>query len=398
MPARRADSGFAMLLVFAMAAVIAITLYMAVPQVAFEAQRDKEQTLIDRGEQYKRAIQVFFRKNKRYPGKLEDLENTNGVRFLRHRYVDPMSGKDEWRMIHVGPGGVLIDSVVQKQKDAEKNKKTASVNNFITELQPIGGGTDPNLPPTVAQRRRDNIGLPANSAPGSLPPGSPDPFNPQGNAVGIPVPGDPNGQLYTGAPPTGQPGQPGIGQPFPGQINPQTGAVNPYPQQSVLPPNSQRVTNPGMFGTGQPGFGPQPGFNPLPGQPQTPNGAADVIGRLLTTPRPGGFPGAQQAGAQGAGGLQIGGGLAGVASTVKREGIKVYNERKKYNEWEFIYDYGKDQSNGAGGMTAGPGQPIGQAQPGTSTGTGAQPGTSSQPNTGFQPGVPAQPPPASRDQ
>src|ERR1035441_9465868 len=47
--------GFALLLVFLMAAVVAITLYMELPRVAMEAQRDKEQTLIDRGEQYKRG-------------------------------------------------------------------------------------------------------------------------------------------------------------------------------------------------------------------------------------------------------------------------------------------------------------------------------------------------------
>src|ERR1035441_6851786 len=60
--ARHNQRGFALLLVFLMAAVVAITLYMELPRVAMEAQRDKEQTLIDRGEQYKRAIQLFVKK------------------------------------------------------------------------------------------------------------------------------------------------------------------------------------------------------------------------------------------------------------------------------------------------------------------------------------------------
>ena len=34
-----------------------------------QAQRDKEQRLIDTGEQYKRAIQLFVAKAKRYPGR-----------------------------------------------------------------------------------------------------------------------------------------------------------------------------------------------------------------------------------------------------------------------------------------------------------------------------------------
>jgi type II secretory pathway pseudopilin PulG len=56
--ARRKDSGFALLLILLLAAVIAITLYMEIPRVAFETQRQKEQLLVARGEQYKRAIQL----------------------------------------------------------------------------------------------------------------------------------------------------------------------------------------------------------------------------------------------------------------------------------------------------------------------------------------------------
>ena len=57
-----ARSGLRCCLVFVMAAAIAITLYMEVPRVAFESQRAKEQMAIDRGLQYERAIQLFYRK------------------------------------------------------------------------------------------------------------------------------------------------------------------------------------------------------------------------------------------------------------------------------------------------------------------------------------------------
>ena len=50
------ERGFALLLVFLMASIVAIMLYMELPRAAMQAQRDKEETLIDRGEQYKRAI------------------------------------------------------------------------------------------------------------------------------------------------------------------------------------------------------------------------------------------------------------------------------------------------------------------------------------------------------
>ena len=58
---RKNERGFALLFVFLMAAIVAITLYMELPRVAMQAQRDKEQRLIDTGEQYKRAIQLFVR-------------------------------------------------------------------------------------------------------------------------------------------------------------------------------------------------------------------------------------------------------------------------------------------------------------------------------------------------
>lgn len=114
---RRKESGFALLMVFVMAACVAIALYMEMPRVAFESQRVKEQLLIDRGNQYKRAIQLFFRKNQRYPANMDELEKYQDKRYLRRKYADPFTGKDDWRLIHVGPGGILTDSLVQKQQN-----------------------------------------------------------------------------------------------------------------------------------------------------------------------------------------------------------------------------------------------------------------------------------------
>src|ERR1700728_1613201 len=109
---RESESGFALLLVFVMAAAIGITLYMEVPRVAFESQRTKEQMAIDRGLQYERGIQLFYRKYQLYPQTLDDLETTKNIRFLRRRYKDPLTGKD-FRLLHVGPAGQLTDSLVQ---------------------------------------------------------------------------------------------------------------------------------------------------------------------------------------------------------------------------------------------------------------------------------------------
>src|SRR5215472_7071423 len=88
---RQGERGFAMLLVFLMAAAVAISLYLEIPRVAMETQRAKEQLLIDRGEQYKRAIQLYVKAAKRYPADIKDLESFQNQRFLRHKYIDPMT-------------------------------------------------------------------------------------------------------------------------------------------------------------------------------------------------------------------------------------------------------------------------------------------------------------------
>src|ERR1035438_3083241 len=96
------ESGYALLLVFLMAAVIAISLYSEIPRVAFQSQRQKEQLLMERGLQYMRAIQVFQQVNKgQWPRNLDDIETFQTRHFLRHKYIDPMTGNAEWRLIHI---------------------------------------------------------------------------------------------------------------------------------------------------------------------------------------------------------------------------------------------------------------------------------------------------------
>ena len=66
-----------------------------------QIKRDQELELVNRGAQYSRAVKAFYRKFRRYPSNLEQLENTNQVRFLRRRYKDPMTGQD-FKLLHFG--------------------------------------------------------------------------------------------------------------------------------------------------------------------------------------------------------------------------------------------------------------------------------------------------------
>jgi type II secretory pathway pseudopilin PulG len=92
---RRRERGYALLFVLFLGALVAIGLALSLPRAAVEAQRAKEDVLIYRGSQYSRAVQLYFRKFRKYPASMDDLEKTNNVRFLRRRYTDPITKSDE---------------------------------------------------------------------------------------------------------------------------------------------------------------------------------------------------------------------------------------------------------------------------------------------------------------
>src|SRR5580698_10026049 len=143
------ESGFALLLVFVMAAAIAITLYIEVPRIAFESQRAREQMAIDRGLQYKRAIQLFYRKYQIYPQTLDDLETSRNIRFLRHRYLDPLTGKD-WRLLHVGPAGQLTDSLIQPPAPLPGSTTGSGPNAPAQGSTPFGSSQTPSSTQTAS--------------------------------------------------------------------------------------------------------------------------------------------------------------------------------------------------------------------------------------------------------
>ena len=101
-PQPREQKGYVLIALLFMIAVIMIVMAAAAPAIGTSIKRDREEELMRRGKQYQRAIQLFYRKFGRFPGSLEELKNTNNVRFLRHKYVDPITGKDEWRLIRFG--------------------------------------------------------------------------------------------------------------------------------------------------------------------------------------------------------------------------------------------------------------------------------------------------------
>ena len=112
---RRKQAGYALLFVVFMVATIIIAAAAVSPNLLTEGRREKEADMVWRGEQYERAIGLYYKKFGKYPTKVEDLtRQTNGVRFLRQAYTDPMNKDDgSWRFIYVGPNGQLIGSLHQ---------------------------------------------------------------------------------------------------------------------------------------------------------------------------------------------------------------------------------------------------------------------------------------------
>jgi len=228
---RRLESqqGFALLLVFLMAAIVALMLYQQLPRVAFESEREKEQLLIDRGEQYTRAIQLYYLANNRqYPTSIDDLEKRE-KRFLRRRYLDPYTGKDEWRIIHTN-GGFLTDSLVQKPVDANDGKSQSASNttsNTANSTNPADAASQVNA--AVLQRPSDRSPTPP---PGFLPG-----FGNQ----------DPSAQLSGNGPLPPITLQPQSGQ---GALPPIT--LQPQPGPGALPPITLQPSTgnqPGLTGT-----------------------------------------------------------------------------------------------------------------------------------------------------
>ena len=90
---RWGEEGFALLGVVVAIFLVLLVLSVAAPKVAQDLRREREVEAVRRGNQYVRAIQLYYRKFGRYPGSIDQLEKSNTVRFLRQKYVDPMTGK-----------------------------------------------------------------------------------------------------------------------------------------------------------------------------------------------------------------------------------------------------------------------------------------------------------------
>jgi type II secretory pathway pseudopilin PulG len=87
--------GYMLITLMLAMAMMTLALLAVLPEVKQQIRRDREEELQHRGTAYMRAIQRFNRKLGRYPTRVEELESTNNLRFLRKRYKDPVNRDPE---------------------------------------------------------------------------------------------------------------------------------------------------------------------------------------------------------------------------------------------------------------------------------------------------------------
>jgi type II secretory pathway pseudopilin PulG len=242
---RRNESGYVMLTLLLVMAMMAIFAGVIVSSITFDIKRDREEEMIHRGVQYTRAIRAYYKKFSRYPAKIEDLENTSQMRFLRKRYKDPLTGKD-FKLLHYGEAKMSLNA--------------------------LGGGA----------------GIAGASTLGA------------------------NGALTAAG---------GLGQPSAFGASGTLGATS----NSAFGQNSQ-TANQAAAST------------PTGSDPNQP-GQGSTDGTNATAPAPGGSSPSSGISSGALGSATFGGApIVGVASLSKDRTIREFDHKKKYDEWQFVYD------------------------------------------------------------
>src|SRR5438270_12295603 len=108
------QGGYVLLAILYALTVLIVGLAIAAPRTVTALRRTKEDELIRRGQQYALGIRRFYKKFGRYPSNLDQLENTNNIRFVRRRYLDPLTGKDDWAPIQFGQARPAVGFFGQK--------------------------------------------------------------------------------------------------------------------------------------------------------------------------------------------------------------------------------------------------------------------------------------------
>jgi len=284
---KQRDSGHLLLAILLMVALMVIAATAVAPLMVQQMKRDREEEMIHRGTEYARAIKKYYKKFNQYPTTIEQLENTNNIRFLRKRYKDPLSKDGKWTMLHYQDVAAIFTRA---------------------------GGTAPGIPAaalgTQGQQTPGVLGGQAGSTFGRSPYGPSGPTSSGGFGTSnfgsnpqSPTGTNTQGGIFSQSPSSSDSSQQGIGQ----------------------------TTGPSSDNSGGVTTGNTPGGTASSGSPSGTNatGASTTLGSQNSLT-------GQTFGA---------GAILGVASKSKDPTIRIYNKKKTYDEWVFIYNPVMDQAN-----------------------------------------------------
>ena len=100
---RPSEEGYVLVAVIFLLALFTIALAVALPRISSEIQRDRELETMQRGKQYARGVRMYYKKFNAYPPNVDALvKPTNNIRFLRKKYTDPTTGKEDWKPVRYG--------------------------------------------------------------------------------------------------------------------------------------------------------------------------------------------------------------------------------------------------------------------------------------------------------
>ena len=158
--------GFTYLAVLFLVAIMGAVLAATATVWHTLAQRDKERELLYIGHEFRAAIGLYYERTpgtaKQFPKKLADLledkRQTNLARYLRKRYIDPLTASKEWGLV-AGPGETIMGVYSLSQAtpiksgnfdDADKNFEGANSYQDWKFVYASKLPTAAPIPPTVA--------------------------------------------------------------------------------------------------------------------------------------------------------------------------------------------------------------------------------------------------------
>ena len=137
------DRGFALAALIIFLTAFSIAAAAVVPAYQTQAQREQEQEMIFRGQEYVRAIQKYQRSFGIYPPDIESLLDTNGIRFLRRPYTNPITGEG-FRLLTINPDGSINGSVVYESMMENPDLFRGGDPRMFGEGQPTNSFTNQN--------------------------------------------------------------------------------------------------------------------------------------------------------------------------------------------------------------------------------------------------------------